>query len=90
MLKGWFWSLKALRCFYQDEAKMITIIKHVGCCIILHNLLIDDVIPDNWKDFTDDELLELALERMWQQTDMFEEEIEMETSQDYDTYIYCF
>jgi hypothetical protein len=51
MLKGRFQCLKALRFLYQDEAKMITIIKHVECCIILHNLLIDDV-----KDFTDDEL----------------------------------
>jgi hypothetical protein len=71
MLKGRFQSLKALRFLYQDEAKMITIIKHVECCIILHNLLINDVIPDTWKDFTDDELLELALERMRQQTEMF-------------------
>jgi hypothetical protein len=41
----------------------------------------------NFYDFTDDELLELALERMQQQTEMFEEEIDMETCQDNDIFI---
>jgi hypothetical protein len=66
---------------------MITIFKHVECCFILHNLLIDDVIPDDWKDFLDDELLDIALKRMWLQTEMFEDEIDLESSQDHDLFI---
>jgi hypothetical protein len=75
MLKGRFQSLVSLRFLYEEELKMITIIKHVECCIILHNLLINDVVPDDWKEFTEDELLEQALQRMRDQTEGLQESL---------------
>jgi hypothetical protein len=54
---------------------MKTIIEHVECCIILHNLLINDIVPDDWKEFTEDELLEQTLQRMRDQTEGLQESL---------------
>jgi hypothetical protein len=85
MLKGRFQSLMSLRFLYEEEPKMITIIKHVECCIILHNLLIDDVVPDNWKEFSDSDLMRLALQRMERIEDLYQDSGSSEHDQD----IFC-
>jgi hypothetical protein len=60
MLKARFQSLKSLRFTYADEHKMVRIVKHIECCVILHNLLITDIIPDEWLEKTDVERVEDA------------------------------
>lgn len=50
-MKGRFQSLKCLRVLISDDPSLfLHVVQHIEVCVVLHNLLIADTIPEDWID----------------------------------------
>lgn len=62
LLKNRFLCLKDLNILISDKKSMKVLIDRFLCCVILHNLLLHEPIPDEWHNYDeeDDEELDLG------------------------------
>ena len=49
LLKCWFQYLKGIQVRIGSPEDMIKIINYVMCCVILHNLVIHEPLPEAWQ-----------------------------------------